>query len=156
MNIRLIAAGTKMPAWVEAGIVEYSKRLPRDFKLDISEVPLGPRGKSADVQRAMRKEGEAMLSALMRNDYAVALDVTGKTLSTEALAGKIERIREQGHDLALLIGGPDGLSTQCLQQVREKWSLSALTLPHPIVRVVVAEQIYRAWSVLHNHPYHRG
>lgn len=156
MKIRLIAAGTKMPAWVEAGVKEYSRRLPRDFQLSITEIPLGARGKSADVQRAIRKEGEAMLAALTRNDYTVALDVQGRALSTEALADRVEQIREQGQDLALLVGGPDGLAAECLQQSREKWSLSALTLPHPVVRVVVAEQIYRAWSFLNGHPYHRA
>jgi 23S rRNA (pseudouridine1915-N3)-methyltransferase len=156
MKINLIAVGTRMPDWVNQGVAEYSKRLPRDFSLEIVEVPLAHRGKSADIAKAMEKEGEALMQAAQQGDYVVSLDVKGKHYSTEELAGKIGKIRDESLNLTLLVGGPDGLSRECLQQSRELWSLSALTLPHPIVRVVVAEQIYRVWSFLNNHPYHRA
>lgn len=145
-----------MPAWVETGIAEYTKRLPREFTLSVTEIPLGHRGKSSDPAKAMIKEGEMMLQQINRNDHVVALDVKGKVLSTEGMAKRIQSIGDEGRQIALLVGGPDGLSADCLNEANETWSLSALTLPHPIVRVVVAEQIYRVWSFLNNHPYHRA
>lgn len=156
MKLKLIAVGTKMPAWVEAGVQEYRQRLPRDFELNIIEIPLSQRSKAADLQRAITREGEASLAALGRDDHVVALDVGGRSLGTEALAEKLRRLRDEGRDLSLLVGGPDGLASACLERADERWSLSALTLPHPIVRIVVAEQLYRVWSFLNNHPYHRG
>ncbi|MDT8398246.1 MAG: 23S rRNA (pseudouridine(1915)-N(3))-methyltransferase RlmH [Pseudomonadales bacterium] len=156
MKIRLIAVGTRMPSWVRAGITEYSKRLPQDFELIIIEIPLAPRGKSADLKKAIAREGEACLEAVGKGDYLVALDVAGQSFGTATLAAKVSGIRESGRNLALLVGGPDGLAAQCLERADACWSLSALTLPHPVVRVVVAEQFYRVWSFLNKHPYHRA
>lgn len=156
MKINLLSVGTRMPAWVEAGIAEYSKRLPQDFSFSVTEVPLGMRSKGGDVAQAIRKESEALLGRVRAQDYVVALEVGGKVLSTEALAQRLDAIRMEGRHLALLVGGPDGLGASCLERANEKWSLSALTLPHPLVRILVAEQIYRAWSVLNAHPYHRA
>lgn len=156
MKLRLIAVGTRMPSWVEAAVDEYSKRLPADFRFSVVEVPMAQRGKSVDLQRAMQKEGDAMLAALERSDHVVALDVPGRQLSTEDMARRIDHLRMEARDLALLVGGPDGLAAHCLARADERWSLSALTLPHPLVRVVVAEQVYRVWSLLNNHPYHRA
>ena len=155
MKIRVLAVGSRMPSWVESGVAEYRKRLPRDFSLEITEIPMAMRGKNADLQRAIDKEGESLLGATGSNDYIVAMDVPGKMLSTEQMAQRVGTVRDQGQDLALLVGGPDGLAPAVLQAARERWSLSALTLPHPLVRIVLAEQIYRVWSVLNNHPYHR-
>jgi 23S rRNA (pseudouridine1915-N3)-methyltransferase len=156
MKINLVAVGNRMPAWVETGVAEYSKRLPRDFSFTVTEVAMGQRGKSADIARAIAKEGEAMQQQLNRTDHVVALDVKGKLHSTESMAQRVDAIRNSGKNLALLVGGPDGLAPECLAQADESWSLSALTLPHPVVRIVVAEQIYRVWSLLNNHPYHRA
>src|SRR5690554_1898726 len=114
MRLKLIAAGGRMPDWVREGTEEYRKRLPRDFELTITEIPLAARGKNADVQRAVAKEGEAMLAALGKGERVVALDVRGRTLSTEALAERIREIRDVGSGLALLVGGPDGLAPACL------------------------------------------
>ena len=156
MKINLVAIGTKMPEWVEAGIREYQKRLPRNFELVVTEIPLPRRSKTnADIDRLRDKEGKALLNAVSGNQYVVALDVRGKALGTEALAAKMQVIMQEGRDLALLVGGPDGLSGECLETAAEIWSLSALTLPHTVVRIVVAEQVYRVWSVLAGHPYHR-
>ena len=156
MKINLVCVGTKMPAWVEAGFAEYSKRLPADFSLAVTEIPLGKRGKSGDVKQAIKKETDAVLAKLKDADHVVALEVTGKRLSTEALAQRVESIRMNGKNIALLVGGPDGLGQACRDRADEQWSLSALTLPHPLVRIVLAEQIYRAWSILNAHPYHRA
>ena len=156
MKINLICVGTKMPAWVEAGFAEYSKRLPADFALTVTEIPLGKRGKSGDVKQAIKRETDAVLAKLKDADHVVALEVTGKRLSTEALAQSVDSIRMDGKNIALLVGGPDGLGQACRDRANEQWSLSALTLPHPLVRIVLAEQIYRAWSILNGHPYHRA
>ncbi len=144
-----------MPAWVEQGYSEFSKRLPKDCQLELVEIPLAKRGKNADIKRLMAKESEQMLAKIVSNDHVVALDVLGKSLSTQKLADKIEAWQGGGQNIALLIGGPEGLHSDCLARANEKWSLSELTMPHPIVRIVVAEAIYRAWSVTVGHPYHR-
>ncbi|MDO8909586.1 MAG: 23S rRNA (pseudouridine(1915)-N(3))-methyltransferase RlmH [Pseudohongiella sp.] len=156
MKINLISVGTRMPDWVQQGMLEYSKRLPAEFSFNCIEVPLGKRSKNTDPHQAMKQEGEALLSRLSSRDYVVALDVLGRSFTTEAMAARIGTIRDDSRHLSLLVGGPDGLSQDCLARADERWSLSALTLPHPLVRIVIAEQIYRVWSVLAGHPYHRG
>lgn len=135
---------------------EYARRLPADFNFQCVEVPLGRRGRAGDVSQAMKQESDALLARLGPRDYVVALDVRGKMLSTEQMAARVGRIRDDGRHVSLLVGGPDGLAQPCLERADERWSLSALTLPHPLVRIVVAEQIYRVWSVLVGHPYHRA
>ena len=144
-----------MPQWVGQGIDEYCKRLPPELKLEIKEIALGKRGKGADIQRAIRSEGQQMMAAIGERDKVIALDVKGKSWSTEKLAGELRNWQLEGDNISLLVGGPDGLAADCLQRANQRWSLSALTLPHPIVRVVLAEQLYRAWTINHNHPYHR-
>ena len=156
MKINLISVGTRMPAWVESGVTEYAKRLPSDFAFSVTEVPLAKRGKSIDIEQAIRKESDALLSRVRPQDYVVAMEGEGKALNTEGLAARIDAIRMEGRNIALLVGGPDGLGASCLARANEKWSLSALTLPHPLVRILIAEQIYRAWSILNAHPYHRA
>lgn len=156
MRIRLICVGTKMPAWVTSGFQEYAKRLPSDMRLELLEIPPGHRGKGADVKRAIEKESKQILSALGKDERVVALDVQGRNWSTEQLAESLRGWQMGGQNVALLIGGPDGLSAECLALAQQRWSLSNLTFPHPLVRVILAEQIYRAWSLLNNHPYHRA
>ncbi|WP_237066414.1 23S rRNA (pseudouridine(1915)-N(3))-methyltransferase RlmH [Microbulbifer guangxiensis] len=158
MKIRILAAGGRMPGWVQEGYNEYAKRLPREISLEMVEIPLGQRGQKnapALVEKARQKEGEAMLAALSPRDHVVALDVKGKPWSTEQLSQQLEGWQMQGDNVALLIGGPDGLAPDCLARARQRWSLSPLTLPHPLVRVVLAEQLYRAWTLLAGHPYHK-
>ena len=155
MRIHLICVGSKMPRWVEEGYDEYARRLPPECSLQLHEVPLGKRTASADSARLIAREGEKMVAAIPRGALPIALDRGGKSWSTEALAEQLRGWLQAGHDLCLLVGGPEGLAPQALAASRERWSLSALTLPHPLVRVVVAEQLYRAWSLLNNHPYHR-
>ncbi len=144
-----------MPSWVDEGVAEYRKRLPPELQLDIRDLPLAKRGKNTDIRRAISQEGEAMLAAIPKGDRIIALDVKGKSLSTEGLATALRGWQMDGDNISLLIGGPDGLSAECLAAAQQKWSLSAMTLPHPLVRVLFAEQIYRAWTILANHPYHR-
>ncbi len=155
MRFKIIAVGTRMPAWVEEGVQEYAKRLPRDFSVEFVELPLGPRGKNAPVDKAIAKEGQQMLAAIPKGDKVIALDVLGKPWSTQKLADNLASWSMECSNYSLLIGGPDGLDPQCLARADAKWSLSALTLPHPLVRIVLIEQLYRAWSILNHHPYHK-
>ena len=155
MKIKILAVGTKMPAWVTTGFSEYNKRMPREMRVEIVEISIGPRGKGADLKRAIKKEGDAMLSAIPNGDWVVALEVTGKTWSTEQLAEQMESWQLKGRNLCLLVGGPDGLDPRCSPMADQKWSLSALTLPHPMVRILLSEQLYRAWSIIQGHPYHK-
>lgn len=155
MRLRIIAIGTKMPDWVEAGCNEYLKRLPSELNLEIVELPLGQRGKGADINRAISREGEAMLKAIGEQDHVIALDVLGKPWSTEKLAEQLQNWQLSGDNFSLLVGGPDGLAPACLKRANSKWSLSALTLPHPLVRILLVEQIYRAGTINSGHPYHR-
>ncbi len=156
MNIHLISVGNRMPRWVQQGFDEYAKRLPRECALKLVEIAPGHRGKGADLARAMREEGERMLKAIPRDCLVVALEVKGKAWSTEQLAQNMEGWMADGRDVVLLVGGPEGMDDTCRQRADLLWSLSPLTLPHPLVRVVLAEQLYRAWSITQNHPYHRA
>lgn len=155
VNLSLVAVGRRMPDWVETGVQEYRKRLNRDLKLQVREVNMAQRGKNPDIERARRQEADALLAAVPEGDTIVALEVTGKRLSTPSLARKLQQWQMDGVSVSLLVGGPDGLHRDCLQAASEQWSLSDLTLPHPLVRVLLAEQIYRAWSINAGHPYHR-
>lgn len=155
MRVRLLAVGTRMPAWVAQGVEEYRKRLPRDFSLEIEEIVPGQRGRNADVGRAISQEAERIRARLKGDEHLVALEVEGSSWSTEQLAGHTEAWRLEGRDVALLAGGPDGLASALSAQAHQRWSLSPLTLPHPLVRVLIAEQLYRAWTLMVGHPYHR-
>lgn len=157
MNLRLIAAGTRMPEWVQQGYNEYAKRLAHDYKLELVEIPLGQRS-SGDAVRAMEKEGDRMQASIaaMGNPYVVALQVGGKSLSTEQLAQFLQQRARDGHQVAFCIGGPDGIAPAVDAKAQFRWSLSSLTLPHALVRVIVAEALYRAVSVIKQHPYHRA
>jgi 23S rRNA (pseudouridine1915-N3)-methyltransferase len=155
MRLHLLAVGTRMPAWVEQGYAEYARRLPADCALQLTEIPAGKRGKGADLARLTREEGERQLAAVPKGARLVVLDVQGRAWSTAQLAQQLDAWRHDGRDVALLVGGPEGLAPDCLARAEQRWSLSPLTLPHPLVRIVVAEQLYRAWSILSNHPYHR-
>lgn len=156
MKLNLLAVGTKMPGWVVDGYQEYAKRLPRECQLILHEVMPAKRAKTGNAKQWMEEEGERILALIPTDHHVVSLDVKGKAWTTEQLAGQMENWLADGRDISLLVGGPDGLSAACRQRANQSWSLSPLTLPHPIVRVVMAEQLYRAWSVIQNHPYHRA
>jgi 23S rRNA (pseudouridine1915-N3)-methyltransferase len=155
LNIYLIAVGNRMPAWIGAGYEEYAARLPAECSLKLIEIAPVKRGKGADLARIARTEADRMLAAIPKACRTVALDMRGKMWDTEELAGQFQDWMHDGRDVALLIGGPEGLDSRCRDIADQVWSLSPLTLPHPLVRVVVAEQLYRAWSILKHHPYHR-
>ena len=155
MRISIIAVGTKMPAWVIQGVEEYCRRLPRELNLQWREIPLARRTRDARAEQLMEREGEQILKAVPAGDKVIALDVQGKRLSTADLAAELSTWQMSGDNFSLLVGGPDGLSPQCLQRAGSRWSLSDLTLPHPLVRILLAEQLYRAWTITVNHPYHR-
>ena len=156
MRIILIAVGTRMPAWVKAGFADYTTRLPRECPLELLEIPAAKRSKNAVPDRLLREEGERILAAVPRGARFITLEVNGRPWDTAQLAGELERWLQEGRDVALAIGGPDGLDAACRARAETAWSLSRLTLPHALVRIIVAEQLYRAWSMLQHHPYHRG
>ena len=156
MRIHLIAVGTRMPSWVTEGFEDYAGRMPSECKLLLKEIPLGAARRGGDARKAMQEEGSKMLAVLPAGAGVTTLEVRGKALDTEALAKLLNGWLQEGRDQALLVGGPDGLAPECTAKANFRWSVSPLTLPHGLVRVVVAEQLYRAWSILKNHPYHRA
>jgi 23S rRNA (pseudouridine1915-N3)-methyltransferase len=150
LRLSLITASNRQPDWVDQGADDYAKRLRGRCTLEIKVIPLARRTATTPAERAIHDEGERMLAAVPPGAHIVALLEKGKPWSTQELAAK------RGAPVALLVGGPDGLSASCIERANERWSLSSLTLPHGLVRVVVSEALYRAWSVLENHPYHRA
>ena len=156
MHIDLVAVGTRMPSWVKEGYSEYSLRMPRECALKLVEISPGARTKSAGTKaRAISQESERMLAVVPRQNIAVAMDETGSPWNTLELAKQLKHWMHSGQNISLLVGGADGLSDACRARANQQWSLSPLTLPHMLVRVVLAEQLYRAWTVLAGHPYHR-
>ena len=153
MRASIIAVGDRMPPWVTDGFAEYAKRLSRELPLQLVEVTAKTRG---DPARLKTDEGQAILAAIPKNAHVVALDGRGAAWSSEHLSEQLSRWRMLGKDIAFLIGGADGFAPDVLKRAEQTWSLGPLTLPHPLVRIVLAEQLYRAVSLLGNHPYHRG
>jgi 23S rRNA (pseudouridine1915-N3)-methyltransferase len=155
MRVRLIAVGTRPPGWVRDACEDYIRRLGSRLPVSITEIATGRRSAGEPPARAVAREGERVLAALGRGDYLIALDERGTELSTRELAAWLETRMQEGEDLAFVIGGPDGLAPEVLARSKLRWSLSRLTLPHALVRVLLAEQLYRAHSLLAGHPYHR-
>ncbi len=154
MRINLIAIGERMPSWVNAGFDDYARRI-RGCRFELTEIAASKRTKHVDLKRAIRDEENRLRRAIHGDTHVVALDRKGQPWSTEHLAEKMNSWRQVRPDVALLIGGPEGFSHEMLQEADETWSLSALTFAHPLVRVIIAEQVYRAWSILEGLPYHR-
>jgi 23S rRNA (pseudouridine1915-N3)-methyltransferase len=155
MRVRLIAVGSRMPKWVREAYEDYITRLGPGLKITLTEIEPGARSAGRPPQRAMETEGQRLLAAVRKDDYVVALDERGSEMSTRELAAWLGNRMQDGRDLAFLVGGPDGFVPEVLSRSDFKWSLSRLTFPHALVRVVLAEQLYRAHGVLTNHPYHR-
>ena len=155
MRLLLLAAGTRLPAWVNDGYEDYATRLKGDFKLELKEIPLGQRSGN-DTKQAIAKEGERMTAVLPESAYVVALQVTGRAMTSEQLANFLQARANDGRDVVFCIGGPDGLAAAIDTRADFKWSLSALTLPHALARVMVAEALYRAVMIVKGHPYHRA
>jgi len=156
MKIKLIAVGTRMPEWVSRGYQEYAQRMPSICALQLHEITALKRGKNADTARILRDEATAIRAAIPSKAIVVALDRQGKHIDTPHLAKSLQGWIDDSQDVAIVIGGPEGLDAEFMQSAQFKWSLSALTFAHPVVRVMLAEQIYRAWSINANLPYHRG
>lgn len=145
-----------MPAWVNEGFREYARRMPRECTLKLNEISSGQRSRSKSPAMAREDEGRRILAAIPGGNQVIALDVGGRSWSTQMLAEQMQKWMQGGRNLSLLVGGPDGLSLDCLQRAEQRWSLSDLTMPHTLVRVLLAEQLYRAWTVISGHPYHRA
>ena len=145
-----------MPAWVTTAFTEYQKRLPKQCQLELIEIAAKHRGKNADIARILRDEAQAIQQVIKPTQHLIVLDRKGKHISTESLAEKLQTWIDDNQDIALVIGGPEGIEPQMLANALQKWSLSAMTFAHPLVRIMVAEQVYRAWSIIAGLPYHRG
>jgi 23S rRNA (pseudouridine1915-N3)-methyltransferase len=156
LRLTLLSVSNRQPQWVDEGAEEYAQRLRGRCALELKTLPLARRTATTPVERAIKDEGERLLAAVPPGAHVVALLEKGKPWSTQELAAKLDGWMQRGAPVVLLIGGPDGLSAECIARANERWSLSNLTLPHGLVRVVVAEALYRAWSLLENHPYHRA
>ena len=155
MKLRLVAVGNRPPAWVAAGFEAYARRLPREMPLELVEIPSAARS-NLPPARVREAEGARLLAKTGSRDWLVALDERGRARTTAELAQRLDDWRMQGRDVAFLIGGADGLDAACLERADETLSLSPMTLPHALVRVFLAEQLYRAWTILAGHPYHTG
>ncbi len=156
MQIHMLAIGKKMPDWIDAGFKEYQRRLKTTMPLNLIELATTRKSNSQDSKTVIREEGEKLLSAIPDGSWVIALDEHGKQWDSKGLASQLEKWAGHSSNIALMIGGADGLDKACLDRADQTWSLSPLTLPHAMVRVVVTEQIYRAWSLNNNHPYHRS
>lgn len=154
MELKLITLGHKTPTWIQEGFIEYQSRINQDFSLKLIELPLKNHGKLPQDQ-AKKLEGELLLKEVKLQDFCITLDEHGKELTTEALAKNLELWQREYRTISLLVGGPTGLSKECFERANFKWSLSQLTFPHQMIKIIIAEQMYRAISILKNHPYHR-
>jgi len=155
MKLKILAVGQKMPNWVSSGYKEYEKRMPRECSLELVEIQPMKRSKQSNLAKVIEEEGKKILSSIKDSDYVVALELMGKQWSTATVAKKLSTWQGVNPSIIFIIGGPDGLSDGCLQRANEQWCLSQLTFPHPLVRIILAEQLYRGWSLMNNHPYHR-
>ncbi len=154
MKLQIVAVGQRVPDWAQTAWDDYAKRFPPELRVELKAVKTEPRG-SRTVEQLMAAERKRIEEAIPKGTRIVALDERGTTLSTKALAAKLKDWQLGGDDVALVIGGPDGLEPAFRQAAHERIRLSDLTLPHAMVRVLLVEQLYRAWSINANHPYHR-
>lgn len=155
MKVRLLVIGTRPDDWVREAVAVYLGRIPAHLKPELVEIPLSLRSSGGDPAVAKAKEGQRILQRLKPGDFVVALDERGKAWSSVELAHEVERWQNHQPSVALVIGGPEGLSDEVSRRANQSWSLSALTLPHGLARVLVVEQLYRAWTILQGHPYHK-
>lgn len=156
MKLIVVAVGVRMPDWVNTAWKDYAKRLPQDCALELIEIKPEPRTSGKTAAQLMAAEARRIEAALPAGCHRVALDERGKDLTTVQLSARLEHWRSMGQDIAFLIGGPDGLDPDLKRQCPEMLRLSALTLPHPMVRILLGEQLYRAWAIMTGHPYHRA
>jgi len=155
LKIHLIAVGKKIPEWINAGFSEFSKRMPPELQINLIEITPSIRNKATPIEKNIKEEGERIQSAIPSNSKLIVLDEKGTSFNSIALSKKMESWLPMGQDITLVIGGANGIDPVIKKQANEKWSLSSFTLPHALARVLIAEQLYRAWSILQGHPYHR-
>lgn len=155
MYIKIIAVGEKLPSWVNIAIDEYAKRIRGMFNVTITEIPAEKRCKTKSTKQILDLEGTRILREIEPNSFVAALEITGKPYTSETFATEMQHLVGTGQNLSFMIGGPDGLSDECIERANSQWSLSRLTLPHSIARLVIVEQIYRAQTILTGHPYHK-
>ncbi len=155
MKLWLVTVGHKMPDWITTGFNEYAKRMPREARIELLEIKPEPRTTGKNVAQIMDAEAQRILAALPQNALRIALDEHGMQLTTKQMAQRMQDWMGGGRDVAFIIGGADGLHESVKNSAQQLLALSAMTLPHGMVRVLLAEQLYRAHSLLHNHPYHR-
>ena len=155
MKIKLITVGTRLPQWVNIAYDDYQKRMPTEINLKLIEIPMPKREKNANIEQLLKKEATLILKQIDERDIVIALDERGQPWCTKNLAENLKNWLQSGQNICLLIGGPDGLAAECKQRASQQWSLSPLTLSHWFIRPLLAEQFYRAWSIMNHHPYHR-
>lgn len=155
MKIDLIAVGKRMPSWIETAVKEYSKRLPKNIQFKLVEITPAIRGKNNSADNYKKKEQENIEAALASNSIIICLDERGKSISSQQLAEQLQVWNDEQQHVSIIIGGADGLSDALKKKANQMWSLSKMTLPHGLVRVMLVEQLYRAWTITQNHPYHR-
>ena len=156
MQLLVAAVGQRMPSWVTEAWTEYTRRMPPGLTISLREISLAKRSKNADTKRMTAVESRSLYAAMPKRARVIAMDVKGQSWSTEKLAVRLEQWMGDGRDVGFMIGGPDGINAETMRKADDRWSLGPLTLPHPLVRVVLAEQLYRAWTITQNHPYHRA
>jgi len=156
MRISVIAVGKKMPDWVQAAVTEYAKRLRQEYSFEVIEIPNSVGAKNSNKDLKTQLEAKDILAKIRPSDRVIALEVEGERLTTHAVSKKLARLKTSGDNLKFVIGGADGLHESCLLRADERWSLSDLTMTHSLARIVLAEQLYRADTILRGHPYHRA
>ncbi len=154
--MRLIAVGDRQPSWVDAAFENYLQRLPRQWQFRLDLIATAPRSKKSGAKSAKIAEGRKVLAKIKAPEYVIVLDEGGKEFSSQELAARLDDWQSDGRDLTFVIGGPDGVSEDCMARADLRWSLSRLTLPHGLARVLFAEQLYRVWCLTTGHPYHRS
>jgi len=155
MQLQLIALGKRMPGWVDAGVAEYTKRFPPEFQISLVELAIPKRVKQSNIEQLREQEAKQILQTIPSGNIVVLLDERGQQWDSVQLSKHLQQWRDESQNISFIIGGPDGLAPTCFQHADKTWSLSKLTLPHALVRIVVMEQLYRAWSITNRHPYHR-
>ena len=155
MQIHILTIGKNMPSWVTEGYEEYTKRMPADYRVNLIEIASEKRTKNSDITKLIHIEESKVSNSIPKGAYCIALDRIGKAHDTKTLAKKLQTWHDNQQTICFLIGGPEGFSDHFLKNADEIGSLSAMTFPHPLVRIILAEQLYRAWSITVNHPYHR-
>lgn len=155
MKISVIAVGKSLSSWLNEGYQEYAKRMPTPFALHLIEVTASKRTKTATIEQYKLQEAERILSQVKENEVVIALDQSGENWSTTQLSHLLQQWHDEARSISFIIGGPDGLDKRVISRANKVWSLSRLTFPHPLVRIILAEQLYRAWSLTVGHPYHK-